>query len=60
MFMKTIAVGPFLDVESCVTGKGFADVNGCGVASERVWMEERDVVGELSFDMVDCVALLVS
>lgn len=55
IFMKTIAVGPFDPVESCVTG-------GTGVANERNWFAlPRCHDGVLvSFEMVDCDALFVS
>lgn len=56
--MKTIAVGPLELVASCVTG-------GTGVANDRNWFAllfcHNEVVGvAVSFEMVDCDALLVS
>lgn len=57
MFISTIAVGPWRDVESCVTG-GFDEAYGCGVANERFWLRAFDV--EVSLDMLARDALLVS
>ena len=56
--MKTIAVGPFELVASCVTG-------GTGVANDRNWSAllrcHSEVVGVVvSLEIVDCDALLVS
>jgi hypothetical protein len=56
IFMKTIAVGPFELVASCVTG-------GTGIANDRSWFAPvrcHSGDGLVSFVIVDCDALLVS
>ena len=58
IFIKTIAVGPFLPVESCVTG-------GTGVANPRSWSallrcHNDDMVVIVGLLMVDRVALFAS